>query len=99
MRLRNKDDRGIKKVSGVAKEWRNLKMLAEKYNGTVCEENYHDVKLPELDMIALNFCIEMEKYRIICVPMLSLIGCEKSVPIEVWLKVIRRIKKCYKLRT
>jgi len=26
-----------------------VKMLAEKYNGIVCEENYHDVKLPELD--------------------------------------------------
>ena len=26
-----------------------VKMLANKYNGIVCEENYHDVKLPELD--------------------------------------------------
>ena len=26
-----------------------VKMLAKKYNGIVCEENYHDVKLPELD--------------------------------------------------
>ena len=26
-----------------------VKMLAEKYNGIVCEENYHDIKLPELD--------------------------------------------------
>ena len=26
-----------------------VKMLAEKYNGIVCEENYHDVKLSELD--------------------------------------------------
>ena len=26
-----------------------VKMLENKYNGIVCEENYHDVKLPELD--------------------------------------------------
>ena len=26
-----------------------VKILANKYNGIVCEENYHDVKLPELD--------------------------------------------------
>ncbi len=26
-----------------------IKMLAEKYNGIACEENYHDVKLSELD--------------------------------------------------
>ena len=26
-----------------------VKMLAEKYNGIVCEENYHDVKLQEFD--------------------------------------------------
>lgn len=26
-----------------------VKLLAEKYNGIACEENYHDVLLPELD--------------------------------------------------
>ena len=26
-----------------------VKMLAKKYNGIACEENYHDIKLPELD--------------------------------------------------
>ena len=26
-----------------------VKMLAEKYNGIACEENYQDVKLPDLD--------------------------------------------------
>ena len=26
-----------------------VKMLADKYNGIACEENYQDVKLPELD--------------------------------------------------
>ena len=26
-----------------------VKMLAERYNGILCEENYHDAKLSELD--------------------------------------------------
>ena len=26
-----------------------VKLLAEEYNGIACEENYHDVLLPELD--------------------------------------------------
>ena len=26
-----------------------IKLLAEKYNGILCEENYHDRLLPELD--------------------------------------------------
>lgn len=26
-----------------------VKMLAEKYNGIACEENYHDVRIPNLN--------------------------------------------------
>lgn len=26
-----------------------VKMLAEKYNGMACEENYHDARISELD--------------------------------------------------
>lgn len=26
-----------------------VKMLADRYNGIACEENYHDALLPELD--------------------------------------------------
>ena len=42
------------------------KMLAEKYNGILCEENYHDVKLPELskdEFPALTYTRDLKDWR------------------------------------
>ena len=43
-----------------------IKMLAEKYNGILCEENYHDVKLPELnqdEFPALTYTRDLRDWR------------------------------------
>ncbi len=43
-----------------------LKMLAEKYNGILCEENYHDEKLSELDSSefpALTYTRDLKDWR------------------------------------
>ena len=43
-----------------------LKMLAEKYDGILCEENYHDSKLSELDSSefpALTYTRDMTDWR------------------------------------
>lgn len=43
-----------------------LRMLAEKYNGILCEENYHDTKLSELDSIefpALTYTRDLKDWR------------------------------------
>ena len=42
-----------------------VKMLAEKYNGIACEENYHDVKIHELDsreFPALTYTRDLEDF-------------------------------------
>ena len=43
-----------------------LKMLAKKYNGILCEENYHDTKLSELDseeFPALTYTRDLKDWR------------------------------------
>ena len=43
-----------------------LKMLAEKYNGFLCEENYHNKKLSELDSLkfpALTYTRDLKDWR------------------------------------
>lgn len=43
-----------------------VKMLAEKYDGILCEENYHDAKLPELrkgEFPALTYTRDMKDWR------------------------------------
>ena len=43
-----------------------IKMLAEKYNGILCEENYHDTKLSELDkeeFPALTYTRDLKDWR------------------------------------
>lgn len=43
-----------------------VKMLAEKHNGILCEENYHDEKLPELskeDFPALTYTRDLKDWR------------------------------------
>ncbi|MEE1124702.1 MAG: hypothetical protein U0L18_02020 [Acutalibacteraceae bacterium] len=43
-----------------------LRMLAEKYNGILCEENYHDTKLSDLDSVefpALTYTRDLKDWR------------------------------------
>lgn len=43
-----------------------IKMLAEKYNGILCEENYHDTKLAELNSLeypALTYTRDLKDWR------------------------------------
>lgn len=62
-----------------------VKMLAEKYNGIVCEENYHDVKLPELDSSefpGLTYTRDLKDWR--CFVRRTLDEYEE------WIKVVTR---------
>ena len=50
-RRKNMDYENVFFITGVAYAGKStmIKMLAERYDGILCEENYHDVLLPELD--------------------------------------------------
>ena len=50
-RRKNMDYENVYFITGVAYAGKStmIKMLAERYDGILCEENYHDVLLPGLD--------------------------------------------------